>query len=224
VPTLTDTKSRRAWFTTTGKPPAWGILPVNRPGRLVVIPGVEAQRGSGRGEPDPPRQDADAAFLRALYAEHGAALLGYATRLTGDRGRAEDLVQETLLRAWRHAEKLATDPRPLRPWLFTVLSRLATDAHRAGAARPVEVPTAEITAISGPEEPERALWSWQVAEALRSLSGQHRAVLIAIYYRGHSLAETATRLGVPGGTVKSRCYYALRALRLALAEQYGGPG
>jgi RNA polymerase sigma-70 factor (ECF subfamily) len=191
---------------------------------MVVIPGVEAQRGTGRGEPDPPGQDADAAFLRAVYAEHGAALKGYATRLTDDRGRAEDLVQETLLRAWRHAEKLATDPRPLRPWLFTVLSRLATDAHRAGKSRPVEVPTDEITEVAGAEEPERVLWSWQVAEALRSLSAEHRAVLVAIYYRGHSVAETATRLAVPVGTVKSRCYYALRALKLALAEAYGGPG
>jgi RNA polymerase sigma-70 factor (ECF subfamily) len=184
---------------------------------------VGRQRGTEPSGSELSGADADAAFVRVLYAEHGAALLGYATRLTGDRGQAEDLVQEALLRAWRHAGKLAAEQRALRPWLYTVVSRLAIDAHRAGQARVVEVPDGQPTGPADTGEPERALQSWQVTEALRALSAEHQAVLIATYYRGHSVAETAALLGVPVGTVKSRCYYALRALRLALAEQQGGP-
>jgi RNA polymerase sigma-70 factor (ECF subfamily) len=196
---------------------------VNQPGVSRVIPGVGRQRGTAPSSSELSGENADAAFVRALYAQHGAALLGYATRLTGDRGQAEDLVQEAVLRAWRHAGKLAADGRALRPWLYTVVSRLAIDAHRAGGTRVVEVPDSQPTQQADTGEPERALQSWQVTEALRTLSAEHRAVLIATYYRGHSVAETATLLGVPAGTVKSRCYYALRALRLALAEQQGGP-
>jgi RNA polymerase sigma-70 factor (ECF subfamily) len=168
-------------------------------------------------------QDADAAFLRALYAEHGPALLRHAIRLTGDRGRAEDLVQETLLRAWQHAEKLADPARPVRPWLHTVLAHLATDAHRAARARPTETAGQDLTGLPGGNELDRALQAWQVSEALGSLSAAHRAVLAETYYRGHSVTEAAAALGIPEGTVKSRTYYALRALRLALAEQGGRP-
>ena len=176
---------------------------------------MDGQRGNDRARPG-----ADAAFVRALYAEHGAALLGYATRLVGDRGRAEDIVQETLLRAWRHAEQLAADERPLRPWLFTVAARLAIDAHRVRRSRPVEVPVGDTL----PERPsgdelDRAVQAWQVADALAALTPVHRAVLVQTYYRGRSVSEAAAVLGVPAGTVKSRCYYALRALRLALQER-----
>ena len=81
-------------------------------------------------------EDADAAF-RCLYAEHGPALLRLATTLTGgDRGRAEDLVQETMLRAWTHGNNLDRQHRPPRAWLITVARRLAVDAHRARRARP----------------------------------------------------------------------------------------
>jgi RNA polymerase sigma-70 factor (ECF subfamily) len=162
-----------------------------------------------------------------MYTEHGGPLLGYVLRLTGgDRPQAEDIVQETLLRAWRHPEAL-TD-RPVRPWLFTVARNLVVDAHRAKVARggqyvPIE-PGEEgaVTGLAvsvGADDIDRALESWTVAEALADLSPQHRAVLVETYYRGHSVAEAATALGIPAGTVKSRTYYALRALKLALEER-----
>lgn len=163
--------------------------------------------------------DADETFLRALYAEHGAALLRYVTRLVGDRGWAEDIVQETLLRAWRHADRLAGDDRPLRPWLFTVAARLAVDAHRARRARPAESGETGLGDLPGVDELDRALQAWQVADAVATLSPAHREALVATYYRSHSVAEAAAELGVPAGTVKSRLYYGLRAVRLALQEQ-----
>ncbi|MGI5166758.1 sigma-70 family RNA polymerase sigma factor [Spirillospora sp. CA-253888] len=159
-------------------------------------------------------------MLRALYNEHGGPLLGYVLRLIGgDRAQAEDVVQETLLRAWRHPEALAG--RPVRPWLFTVARNLVVDAHRARRARPPEtgIDDQVVMIATGTDEIDRALESWTVAEALAELSPQHRAVLVQTYYRGLSVAEAAKALGVPPGTVKSRTYYALRALRLALEER-----
>src|SRR5674536_12737 len=104
-----------------------------------------------------PGDDPDANFVRAVYAEHGPALLAYATRLIGDRGQAEDVVQETLLRAWQHAEGLAADSRPLRPWLFTVAARVAVDAHRARRARPIETTPEALATLAAPDELDRAL-------------------------------------------------------------------
>jgi RNA polymerase sigma-70 factor, ECF subfamily len=156
--------------------------------------------------------------VRALYSEHAGPLLRYALQLTGgDRQRAEDIVQETLLRAWLHPEALAG--RPARPWLFAVARNLAVDAYRARRARPHEVGEAALDLVAVPDGAERALESWAVADALRSLRPDHQGVLLETYYHGRSVAEAAAVLGIPAGTVKSRTYYALRALKVALEER-----
>jgi RNA polymerase sigma-70 factor (ECF subfamily) len=163
---------------------------------------------------------AEDAALRLLYEQHAAPLLGYALRLTsGDRGRAEDIVQETLLRAWRHPQALDPERGPVRSWLFTVARNVAVDAHRARRARPVEVGDDALAVVPAVDEVEQALDRWLVADALATLSPDHRAVVVETYYRGRSVAEAAAVLGVPQGTVKSRTFYALRALRLALQER-----
>ena len=158
--------------------------------------------------------------LRLLYEQHASPLLSYALRLTGgDRGRSEDIVQETLLRAWRHPEALDPDRGPVRSWLFTVARNVAVDAHRARRARPTEVGDEALALVPGVDEIEQALDTWLVADALATLSPDHRAVVVETYYRGRSVAEAAAVLGIPAGTVKSRTFYALRALRLALEER-----
>ena len=164
-----------------------------------------------------PRQDKG---LRALYDAHAPVLLAYAMRLTGgDRARAEDVVQETLVRAWRNLDRLDDAVAPVRPWLFTVAQRVAIDAHRARRARPPEVGDEMLAVVPALDELEPMLDRVVVAEALHSLSREHRAVIVETYYRGRSVAEAADVLGVPASTVKSRCYYALRALKLALVER-----
>jgi RNA polymerase sigma-70 factor, ECF subfamily len=161
---------------------------------------------------------ADETFVRALYAEHGGALLRYALHLTGgDRQRAEDLVQETIVRAWRHPEALAD--RPARPWLFAVARNLAVDSYRARQARPPETGQAALELIPSDDDADRTLESWAVADALASLRPDHRRVIVETYYRGCSVAEAAATLGIPAGTVKSRTFYALKALKLALQER-----
>jgi RNA polymerase sigma-70 factor (ECF subfamily) len=165
-------------------------------------------------------EDQDADLLRALQDEHGDALFAHSVRLTGgDRQRAEDLVQETLLRAWRHPEVLDPERSAVRSWLFTTARNLAIDAWRRRTARVGEVAT-DLPPEPPPslDEADRAVEAWTVAEALSRLSPGHREVLLECYYQGHSVAEAAARFGVPPGTVKSRTHYALRSLRMALNE------
>ena len=199
----------------SGQVPGNGKFPgrLNRPAQAHVLMGVPNAGTAPRSA-----RVADEAFVRALYAEHGGALLRYALHLTGgDRQRAEDLVQETIVRAWRHPEALAD--RPARPWLFAVARNLAVDSYRARQARPPETGQAALELLPADDDADRTLESWAVADALASLRPDHRRVIIETYYRGCSVAEAAATLGIPPGTVKSRTVYALKALKLALQER-----
>jgi len=161
----------------------------------------------------------DAEVLRTLHAEHGDALFAHAVRLCdGDRQRAEDLVQETLLRAWRHPEALDPERGSARAWLFTTARHLAIDAWRRRTARVGEVITDALPEPPPVDETERAVEAWTIADALAKLSEPHRRVIVECFYRGRSVAEAASVIGVPAGTVKSRTHYAMRALRLVLEE------
>ncbi|WP_227025376.1 sigma-70 family RNA polymerase sigma factor [Streptomyces tsukubensis] len=156
--------------------------------------------------------------LAELRDAHGHALFTLLLRLCdGDRQRAEDLHQETFVRAWQHPEALRADYASVRPWLFTVGRRLAIDARRARLARPVEVGDVPLESAGvHADHADRSAAALDVREAVKALSPEHRAVLLQVYFRGASVAEAAEALGVPPGTVKSRAYYALRALRRIL--------
>ena len=160
-----------------------------------------------------------AVVMRQLHDEHAGALWAFCLHLTGnDRARAEDVAQETLLRAWRNAAVLEESRGSVRSWLFTVARNIVIDEWRSKRARK-EIPTEDVAELAGAEDQtDQLLLSWVVAEALTQLSQEHRAVLLECYYRGRSVAEASRRLGVPEGTVKSRTHYALRALKLSLEE------
>jgi RNA polymerase sigma-70 factor, ECF subfamily len=163
--------------------------------------------------------DNEVVLMRQLHDEHATALWHHCLRLTGyDRARAEDLVQETLLRAWRHRSVLDSSPSSVRAWLMTVSRNLLIDEWRSRRSRS-EMSMAEVPERDDPvDRTDQLLQSWVVAEAITKLSADHRAVLRECYYGGRPVAEAAQRLGIPEGTVKSRTHYALRALRLALEE------
>ncbi|MDF3301693.1 sigma-70 family RNA polymerase sigma factor [Streptomyces tropicalis] len=157
--------------------------------------------------------------LAALQREHGRTLFALLLRLCdGDRQRAEDLLQETLVRAWQHPEALHADAfDSVRPWLLTVARRLAIDARRARQARPPEVADADLDHVRViADHAERSAAALDVREAVKTLTPGHREVLVLVYFQGASVAEAAEALGIPPGTVKSRAYYALRALRRIL--------
>ncbi len=153
--------------------------------------------------------------VREAYAAHAGELYGFAVRSLGDAGLAEEAVQETFLRAWRAGDRFDPQLGSLRTWLFAILRNVVIDLSRARAARPR---LAEGGAEPTVEPLDEALLSWQVEEAMRRIGEQHRRVLVETYYRGRPYAEVAEELGVAVGTVKSRVYYGLRALRVALEE------
>jgi RNA polymerase sigma factor, sigma-70 family len=162
--------------------------------------------------------DDEAALLRALHDEHAAALWRYVVHLTGDRALADDIVQETLLRAWRRPNVLDQSESSARAWLFTVARNLVIDGTRS--ARSIhEVGTDVTPERVTADETDALLDSWLVSDALAGLSYEHRAVVVHAYYGGRSIAEIARELEIPEGTVKSRLHYGLRALRLALQEK-----
>ncbi|AGZ38762.1 ECF subfamily RNA polymerase sigma-24 subunit [Actinoplanes friuliensis DSM 7358] len=140
-------------------------------------------------------------------------MLAYATQLTRDRAAAEDVVQEALVRAWRHPDSLVNGKGSVRGWLLTVVRNIVTDQVRARRARATEVRETPVeTAIEG-DHAEQVVNSVVVVDALSRLSTEHREVLEQVYLLGSTVAEAAKALGIPPGTVKSRSFYALRALR-----------
>jgi RNA polymerase sigma-70 factor (ECF subfamily) len=162
------------------------------------------------------------ALITALYYEHGRSLLAYVTRLTSDRGEAEDVVQETLLRAWKHPEVLVNGQGSVRGWLLTVARNIVVDRARARSARPAEVREHPTNQTEAPDRPEDVVDSIIVLGAIDQLSPEHRNVLVELYWRGSSVAEAAQRLSVPPGTVKSRAYYGLQSLRGIMASATPG--
>lgn len=166
-----------------------------------------------------PRVSADE-LAAQLYREHATPLLRYVLRLTGgDRHWAEDVVQETLVRAWRNAEQLALADGSVRPWLVTVARRLVIDHHRRRQARPAEVSDAALEYMPAEDDVGKALSAMEMSELLETLSPSHREALVETYLKGRTVNQAAVVLGIPAGTVKSRVYYALRSLKLALAEK-----
>jgi RNA polymerase sigma-70 factor, ECF subfamily len=146
-----------------------------------------------------------------LYRLHARPLFRYLLRLTlGDHREAEDCLQETFM----------------RPWLYTVARRIVIDGVRARQARPTEVSATDMNLLSQPDtEIERMVQVQALRTAMMSLSPEHRATLIEIFYNERTAKEAAEILGVPEGTVKSRAYYAVRALRQAAqAADWEGVG
>ncbi|MFI7142478.1 sigma-70 family RNA polymerase sigma factor [Streptomyces massasporeus] len=158
--------------------------------------------------------------IRVCYSEHVPALCAYVSRLVmGDQHKAEDIVQETLLRCW--SKFGGKDERLLRPWLFKTARNLVIDGYRKSRSRPQEVQDcqwladqeAEVDAI------DRMLNSVVLTDVFQALSPAHRETLHHIYILGKTLEETASCLGIPLGTAKSRVFYALRSLKIALQER-----
>lgn len=165
-------------------------------------------------------ENLETALMRVLYNEHGAALWRYAMRLTGDRARAEDVVQETLLRAWQHPEVTEDGERSARAWLFTVARNMIIDERRSPRFRRENgsLDTIPEPEAAGPDEVNTALDRLLLGDAMAQLSQDHRAVIRRSYYLGWTTAQIADDLQIAEGTVKSRLHYAVRALRLTLQE------
>ncbi|ROQ39769.1 RNA polymerase sigma-70 factor (ECF subfamily) [Frondihabitans sp. PhB188] len=157
-------------------------------------------------------------LLSAIHDTHAPALQRYVSRLTNDPALAEDIVQESLLRLWKNTRLLEGDDLSARRWLFTVARNLVVDDARSAHHRH-EFPTDLLPERATADETDASLSKWLLQDAMKSLTREHRQVIVGAYHLGMSIADLADQAGVPPGTIKSRLHYALRALRLALQER-----
>ena len=157
--------------------------------------------------------------MRSLYRTYGGELYGFALNCLGDRGLAEEVVQDVFTRVWRHAESFDPDRASFRTWIYGIARNAIIDLERRRSVRPAltsREPDDEIA--SADDSIERALLGWQISAALARLTPEHRQVIRLAHFQGMRLREIAELTGIPLGTVKSRVSYALRGLRLALEE------
>lgn len=157
--------------------------------------------------------------MRTLYEQHGDVLLGFVRRYTPDRSTAEDVVQETMLRTWRKLDRIDPARGSARSYLLTVARNVLTDRWRSSERRPRLVSDDHLLGrVPSDDDIDKALDGWLIHEALSRLTAEHAAVVRALFFDDQSVAATALALGVPEGTVRSRSYYAVRALRAAFEE------
>jgi RNA polymerase sigma-70 factor, ECF subfamily len=179
---------------------------------LVLVRAQQQSRVAG----SPPRTRSES--MNELWRIHSPVLKRFALKLTlGNYYRADEIIQETLVRAWRHPEVVDGHAATIRPWLFTVARNVATDLWRTQSrhddiieSRPYDRPNA----VDGIDQ---AMTAMDVRAALAQLTPEHRQVIVEVYYLGRSVAEVAEMLDIPEGTVKSRTYYGLRHLKRLLS-------
>lgn len=170
----------------------------------------------------------DEGEVHAAYAAHGPELYRFLLRGLGDPGAAQDVVQETFLRAWRAADRFDPELASLRVWLFAIARNAMIDHARAAGVRPwqsnlVDPPTAEAVSGAVADPTEQLLRGWVVEEALQRISEDHRAAIVQTHLLERPYAEVATELAIPVGTLRSRVFYGLKALRVAMDEMGVAP-
>ncbi|MFD4605017.1 sigma-70 family RNA polymerase sigma factor [Streptomyces sp. NPDC058464] len=157
-------------------------------------------------------------LLHTMMSDHAKALIAYAEKLLNDRHTAEDIVQEALIRAWPHAERLYSTEGSVRGWLLKVTRNLVVDRMRSATARH-ETIGADDRDVPLPDHSGAVLAAVEATDLLRQLSPEHREVLLHTYLCGRTAQETARFLGIPAGTVKSRRHYALNTLRAKAGQE-----
>jgi RNA polymerase sigma-70 factor, ECF subfamily len=163
--------------------------------------------------------DGDRGAFETLYRRYARPVFGLALRRLGDRGRAEDAVQETFASVWRGAHSYRPERGPGGPWIYAVARNAIVDRARARSEPAVDVPEQE-SSDAGPSERAEASWiSWRVHRALEELPENERTVVELAYWSGLSQSEVAEYLGIPLGTVKTRTRAALARLADQLEEE-----
>jgi RNA polymerase sigma-70 factor, ECF subfamily len=162
--------------------------------------------------------------LRVLYGRYGRELFGFAFNALGDRGLAEEVVQDVFTSVWRHADDFDPDRGSFRTWMYGVARNRIIDLRRRASARPALATGEPEEEPGAPDDSlEQAALRWQIAAALARLTPDHRDVIRLAHFESLTLKEISQATGIPLGTVKSRTYYALRHLRLVLDEMEVAP-
>ncbi|WP_201276656.1 sigma-70 family RNA polymerase sigma factor [Marisediminicola senii] len=166
--------------------------------------------------PDSP--PASAFDVTVAYDEHGSSLFGFALNMLRDRGLAEDCVQETFLRAWRARDRYDGSVASTRTWLFSIARNVIIDQQRSLQRTPRPVGADAIDdSIAAP--PDDTLERLRMTQAIAALTPEHRQAVVEIHLNGSTYAELSESTGIPVGTLRSRTFYGLRALRDNLDEK-----
>jgi len=163
--------------------------------------------------------DGDRGAFEVLYRRYARPVFGLALRRLGDRGRAEDAVQETFASVWRAARSYRPERGPGAPWLYAVARNAIVDRSRLRSEPPAEPPDTPSGEAGPPEQAEAGWTAWRVHRALEELSDNERAVIELAYWSGLSQSEISEYLGIPLGTVKTRTRAALARLADLLEEE-----
>ena len=158
----------------------------------------------------------DEDVVAAIYRDHGTALKRFVLSASRDPQLADDVVQETVLRVWQQAPQITGS---LRSYLFRTARNIMIDNYRKAQRRPQEAGERDVPdPADGAGRIDDLLNKVLMEEALLRLSAEHREVLVALHYRRYTVQEASAQLKIPSGTVKSRAFYAVRALRTILDE------
>lgn len=189
-----------------------GVLPASGDGDLSVPTGRRRRwRVVGRD------RDTDGDALTLLHSAHADAVRRFVAGYVADTQHREDIVQETFARAWKNIDRIDTENGNPRSFLFSIAHNVVVDQWRARSRRP-EVLTHEDATVATDDDVDASLERILLAESMHRLSAEHRRVIKALYFDDMTLADAADRLGVSVGTIKSRSYYAVRALRAVFDE------
>jgi RNA polymerase sigma-70 factor (ECF subfamily) len=156
--------------------------------------------------------DGDRTAFEALYRRYARPVFGLALRRLGDRGRAEDAVQETFASVWRSARTYRPERGPGAPWLYAVARNAIVDRSRGRTDASGDVPEQASDEPDPAERTEQSWVAWRVHRALEELPEREREVIALAYWSGLSQSEVAEFLGIPLGTVKTRTRAALQRL------------
>jgi RNA polymerase sigma-70 factor, ECF subfamily len=162
--------------------------------------------------------DGDRTAFDTLYRRYARPVFGLALRRLGDRGRAEDAVQETFASIWRAAGSYKPERGPGAPWLYAVARNAIVDNGRARREPPVESGEEQADEVTPADRAESGWVAWRVHRSLGELPDNERTVLELAYWGGRSQSEIAEMLGIPLGTVKTRTRTGLARLAEMLED------
>jgi RNA polymerase sigma-70 factor (ECF subfamily) len=160
----------------------------------------------------------DHSAFEDLYRRYARPVFGLALRRLGDRGRAEDAVQETFASIWRSAASYRPERGPGAPWLYAVARNAIVDRARSRGEIPSEIPDTAADAPGPSDRVEQGWVAWRVHRALEELTEREREVVALAYWSGLSQSEVAEFLSIPLGTVKTRTRAALAKLSEILGD------